>query len=110
MPFVYEKEEVLVGVESLGYEDIADKWKGVICRGNLKLVVGFNVLDDLCFTVHVSVNSKKLWITCRLVVDQADEWHSKYGVTWLLNCKCCGSTSSDAFVEHAVGWYLRHSV
>ena len=103
---VHEEEEVLVGIEALGDEDITDEGEGVVGDCDLDWVVSSDVLDDLCFPVHVTMDSKKLWITCHLVVDQSPERHGEDGVTWLLDCECRCTTSSDALVEYIVFGYL----
>lgn len=103
---VHEEEEVLVGIEALGNEDITDEGEGVVGDCDLDWVVSSDVLDDLCFPVHVTMDSKKLWITCHLVVDQSPERHGEDGVTWLLDCECRCTTSRDALVEHIVFGYL----
>lgn len=58
MPFIYEEEHVLIRIESLGDEDIADEREGVVGCSDLYLVMCPEVVDDCRLPVHITVDSE----------------------------------------------------
>ena len=55
---VHEKEEVLVRIETLRDQDIADFWEGIICDSDLDLIMILDVLDYFRLSVHFIMDSK----------------------------------------------------
>ena len=110
MPFIDKKEEVLVRIIAQRDKRIYHDGKGIIGGGNLYLLVFLDVLGNLFLPFHVTMYTKEIWVTCRLVLNQSAEWHGKDSVARLRDCQCCCATASNAFVEYAVGWNLLHSL
>lgn len=108
MPLVHEEETVLVRIQPLCYEGVAYDRKRIIGCRNLQLVVCLDVPDDFGLPFHLTMDSEKFFVTCRLVLDQSPIRHCEDGVTWLFDGQCCCTTASDALVEHVASWNLRH--
>ena len=110
MPLVHEEEDLLIWIDALIFQDVADLREGIVGYRDLDGVVGLQVLGDGILSSHLPMDSKKVGVTCRFVVDQSSERHGEDGMSRLLDGQGCRATTCDALVEHAVGRNGLHSL